>query len=577
MATFGPSPRENPLSYPGPAPRTSGLMTGSPFLPFERLRARRLSQARVVLGDDRPAALGSGSSRVTLGYALLVLNAVPMEARVPVLAVGSNASIAQMEHKFSSAGISCVMPLTWAKVTGVRVGVAALISRWGYVPAAPVFEPGVATRLAINWLDPEQLEALDETEVGYDRRLVVDDGDAVRVELESGERLGSCGIYVPRRGVMAEPATGAPLDMPGSQHELIDLLLRRAGRPVRRLAGDAEAFVTVATDHERRRALTEALLAAPAVGVVTSTGPTRNGDPLTYGRSRAGLPAPDGVAGAVRVAPSPDDIDRQGEPTVVLSSERWEALGRPTHVVVHSCMDPAAPDAVGRVIVSGHDAEVYVDQAIRNGMGLEIGEHVTLAPTGVDRHPLADTLLSTPHSLLCRVQQAELVSSERRAALLGKLALELIGIESGDRIVVEGLPAEPGGRLCTVTVRAYEAPAELIDRRERLAAGGFEHRFPAARDALGVYPDLPGIFIDRALRSQLGLIQPQLGVVRVRASRKDQVTKEMREMLLVVVLAFIGLLQVVDVGWTWVGFLVLATAIVVGIVGMRLRSRLREI
>jgi hypothetical protein len=128
-----------------------------------------------------------------------------------------------------------------------------------------------------------------------------------------------------------------------------------------------------------------------------------------------------------------------------------------------------------------------------------------------------------------------------------------------------------------VTVRAYEAPAELIDRRERLAAGGFEHRFPAARDALGVYPDLPGIFIDRALRSQLGLIQPQLGVVRVRASRKDQVTKEMREMLLVVVLAFIGLLQVVDVGWTWVGFLVLATAIVVGIVGMRLRSRLREI
>jgi hypothetical protein len=232
---------------------------------------------------------------------------------------------------------------------------------------------------------------------------------------------------------------------------------------------------------------------------------------------------------------------------------------------------------VGRVIVSGHDAEVYVDQAIRNGMGLEIGEHVTLAPTGVDRHPLADTLLSTPHSLLCRVQQAELVSSERRAALLGKLALELIGIESGDRIVVEGLPAEPGGRLCTVTVRAYEAPAELIDRRERLAAGGFEHRFPAARDALGVYPDLPGIFIDRALRSQLGLIQPQLGVVRVRASRKDQVTKEMREMLLVVVLAFIGLLQVVDVGWTWVGFLVLATAIVVGIVGMRLRSRLREI
>lgn len=274
MATFGPSPRENPLTYPGPAPQASGLMTGGPFLHFEKLRARRLSQARVVLGEDRPAALAGGTSRVTLGYALLVLNAVPMEARIPVLAVGSNASIAQMEHKFSSAGISCVMPLTWANVTGVRVGVAAIISRWGFVPAAPVFEPGVTSRLAINWLDPEQLEALDETEVGYDRQLVVNDGDAVHVELDSGEHLRSCGIYVPRRGVMAEPATGTPLDMPRSQIELIELLIGRGGRPVRRIAGDPEAFVAVATDPDRRRGLTEALLASPEIDVVTSRGPT---------------------------------------------------------------------------------------------------------------------------------------------------------------------------------------------------------------------------------------------------------------------------------------------------------------
>jgi len=576
MATFGPSPRENPLTYPGPAPRTSGLMTGGPFLPFERLRARRLSQARVVLGDDRPAALGGGMSRVTLGYALLVLNAVPMEARVPVLAVGSNASIAQMEHKFSSAGISCVMPLTWANVTGVRVGVAAMISRWGYIPAAPVFEPDVTTRLAINWLDPEQLEALDETEIGYDRRLVVDDGHA-HVELESGEHLGSCGIYVPRGGVLAEPATGSPLDMPRSQVELIELLIGRGGRPVRRLAGDPEAFVAVATDKERRRALAQALLTSPALDSVISTGPTRPGDPLTYGRSRAGLPPPADAPAAVRVAPSPDDIDREGEPTIVMAEARWEQLGRPSHVVIRSCMDASAPEAVGRVIATGDDAEVLIDQAIRNGMGIEIGEHVALAPTRVARSPVADALLGRPHSLLCRVQQAELVTSERRAALLSRLALDLIGIESGDRVVIEGLPAEPGGRLCNVTVRAFEAPSETMDRRERLGGGGFQHRFPAARDALGVYPDLPGIFIDRALRSELGLVQPQLAVVRVRASRKDQVTKEMREMLLVVVLAFIGLLQVVDVGWVWVPLLVLASVIVLGIVGMRLRSRLREV
>jgi hypothetical protein len=63
----------------------------------------------------------------------------------------------------------------------------------------------------------------------------------------------------------------------------------------------------------------------------------------------------------------------------------------------------------------------------------------------------------------------------------------------------------------------------------------------------------------------------------VRASRKDQVTKELRELLLVMVLAFIGLLQVVDVGWAWVAFLVVAVTAVGGVVGMRLRSRLRSV
>jgi hypothetical protein len=48
-------------------------------------------------------------------------------------------------------------------------------------------------------------------------------------------------------------------------------------------------------------------------------------------------------------------------------------------------------------------------------------------------------------------------------------------------------------------------------------------------------------------------------------------------MLLVIIIAFIGLLQVVDVGWAWVAFLVVAVTAVGGVVGMRLRSRLRSV
>lgn len=574
MPSFGPSPREQPLTYPGPAPDASGLMTGASYLPFEPLRRRRLTQARVILGDDRPAALAAAGSRVTLGYALLILNAVPIEARVPVLAVGSNASLAQMQHKFQAAGISAVMPLTWAQVTGVRVGVAAMVSRFGYVPAAPVFEPNVTSRLAINWLDPDQLEAIDETEIGYERRLLADGADGTVVCLESGERLVGCGIYVSRPGLLAERGSDRPLGMPPTQRDLLDSLLARS-RPLKRLARDAEAFVVAAADAGRRAQLAGALVSSPDIAVVPWPGPAQAGDPETYGASRAGLPPPDDEPAAVRVAPSPDEIDRRGEPAVVVAEDLWEGLGRPSHVVVTSCMDPPTAPAVGRVITGDTGDEAQVDQTIRNGLGIEIGEYVTLAPTGVESHRLADLTLSTPNSLLCRVQHAELVTSERRAALLSRLALELVGIESGDRVVIEGLPAATGAPVRTVTVRAFEAPDETIQHRERVSGGGFQHRFPAARDALGVHPDLPWIFIDRTLRSQLGVAGLHLAVVRVRASRKDQVTKELREMLLVVVLAFVGLLQVVHGGWLWVSLLA-ATALVLGIVGMRLRARLRE-
>lgn len=575
MSGFGPSPRDDPLTYPGVAPRSSGLVTEGPYLVAEPRRGRRLAQARVVLGAERPAALDVGLSRVSLGFALLRLNAVPIEARIPVLAVGSNAAITQMQAKFQEAGISSVMPLTWADVTGIRVGVAAMISRWGYVPAAPVFEPGATARLAVNWLDPEQLTALDETEVGYERRLVAD-ADGTRVRLESGEELPSTGIYACRRGLVADPATGRALDLP-DQRELLALLLAGGGRAVRSLAGrDVEGFVRAGADPERHPLLEDALFDSSGVPVLPWAAPGRTGDPEPYGRGRSGLPAPPGAAGARRVAPSPDDVDRGGEPVVLVAPALREALGEPSHVVVRSCMDDQAPAAVGRLLEGEAIEEVQVDQSLRNGLGLEIGEWVTLEPAGVVRHRVADVVLGTPHSLLCRVQQAELVTSERPAALLPSLALDLIGVESGDRVVVEGLPRDAGGRLRAVTVRAFEAPDETLARRERLTGGGIQHRFPSARDALGVYPDLPWIFMDRALRNRLGLAQP-LAVVRVRASRKDQVTKELREMLLVLVIAFIGLLQVVDVGVAWVAFLVLATALVVGAVGMRLRSRLRSV
>jgi hypothetical protein len=375
-------------------------MTGTTFLGFERLRSRRLAQTRVVLGDDRPAALAGVTSRVTLGYALLVLNAVPIEARVPVLAVGSNASISQMQRKFATAGISSVMPLTWAQVTGVRVGVAAMISRWGYVPRAGV-RAGVTSRLALNWLDPEQLAPW--TRPSWATTAAWWSTATACGWSWSRAKLAGCGIYVPRR-VLADPE-GKPMDLPREQRQLIETLLSRPA--ARKLAGgDADAFVTAATDRQRRAALTEALLASEAVPVVSSTGLPGPAIPRpTPQRGRARRPP---VRRRAAVAPSPDNLDRRGEPTVAVSPPAGPSWAGPATWSCGRAWTRWPRRRWGRSSRST-PTRCWSTGAIRNGIGVEIGEHVTLAPAGVAHHHVADLLLSTPHSLLCRVQQAELV------------------------------------------------------------------------------------------------------------------------------------------------------------------------
>lgn len=268
MSTFGPSPREAPLTYPGTPPEVSGLITPDAFLPFESLGPRRLTQACLLVDEDGPpAVVDLALTHVTLRDVLRALDAAPMEARVPVLALGSNASPAQLRTKFREAGTSGVVPLTWATVTGVRVGVGAMISRWGYVPAAPVFDPDATSRLAVIWLDADELRAVDETETGYQRRPVGTgagsgagsgaEPGSTSVRLESGEVLDDCGVYVSRPGLIAAPGTERPLDLP-SQKELIEHLLAHADAELRDLAGGTvDGFVAAAADDDVRARLCE--------------------------------------------------------------------------------------------------------------------------------------------------------------------------------------------------------------------------------------------------------------------------------------------------------------------------------
>ncbi|EMF58117.1 MULTISPECIES: hypothetical protein [Streptomyces] len=183
------APREDPLSYPGAWPATSGLLDGSRMLPLDTL---------------------------------------VFEDRVPVLSVGSNACPAQLVHKMAEHGVRCRIPMVRARVTDIGIGVSAHVSLLGYVSASPFHSPGSTADLFLTWLDEAQLAVVDASEgadspTGNFRRALLPASD-FRVELESGEALDHAWIYVNRWGVLRDGGPG-PRPHPGRQRPLIGELL----------------------------------------------------------------------------------------------------------------------------------------------------------------------------------------------------------------------------------------------------------------------------------------------------------------------------------------------------------------
>jgi hypothetical protein len=261
---------------------------------------------------------------------------------------------------------------------------------------------------------------------------------------------------------------------------------------------------------------------------------------------------------------------------VVLNSLDADERRVNDHAEVRWALQPGEPGIIALVIKS--DAQprgvAAVDQIIRNGLGLELGEPIHLIPATVQSRPIVDVLLARPRFVACRIQSADLAIVEQEVALLTPLTMSLLGVQSGARIVIEGVPSKPGGAVPTVRMKAYEAPQDIIDRRAEYSGGGYEARFPSSRDALAVFPDLPWIFLDAETRTKLGLGSHRLRPVRVRAARGDQALVEVRELMLLFVLAGVGVASVITSTPLLLAFLG-ALGLVTGLVARaRLRRRL---
>lgn len=240
-----------PWSYPGAQAATSGLLVEDEYLRLQASAGRGAGHCQVVEGD--------ASLCGRLDDVLLRSNVAAADRRTWVVAVGSNASPAVMSRKFSRAGVSTVVPLLKGTASGLAVGHSAHISRYGYVPAAPFHEPGVATPVVVSLLDTSQLRALDRTEPNYLRARLSD--RQIGLEVESGERPKTFCVYGSRWGLLQGAGAG-PLRMTTQRDvfahllalsralgtyaagERLEPLMRRLSRDSRQREQLSETFVT---------------------------------------------------------------------------------------------------------------------------------------------------------------------------------------------------------------------------------------------------------------------------------------------------------------------------------------------
>jgi len=290
------------------------------------------------------------------------------------------------------------------------------------------------------------------------------------------------------------------------------------------------------------------------------------------------------------VAATSDDFSRKGEAIVRITKAdaKKNDLEENQVLVVRPVLVPEHGHAIAavaslRLIDQAPDdaPEHYLelDQIVRDAIGVEIGENVVIEGRRTQRIRLFDPLVGPPTYVMCRVQTADALAIEREISLLDALTLELIGVESGDEVVIEGIPAggsakDPGGKVPSVQVKAFGVSDEVLTRRSELSGGDLTCRFPSSRDALGVYPDLPWVFLDSATRAALGLAGGKLGVVRIRASSRYQLVKELREILLIVAIAVVGVLSLFNDKNTRIILGALLFLGVAAVILLRMRHRL---
>lgn len=132
------------------------------------------------------------------------------EGRIPILAVGANASPDRLAAKFDNDD---VIPVMRATLSDFVIVFAGHFCSYGAIPATLHPCPGAQTRIWINWLTPEQLMIMHRSEGVIDWRETEPRYDYVELDdldlrPDSMPAMDRAGTYLARRTLAPE---GAPM------------------------------------------------------------------------------------------------------------------------------------------------------------------------------------------------------------------------------------------------------------------------------------------------------------------------------------------------------------------------------
>lgn len=203
-----------PLDYPWVSERRAVLLNGEDEYPLVFAEDGKIETALIQYDEE---------ISLPLDEFLAVKSKARIFDRIPVVAIGSNASPLVTRSKISRYGMrgtTKTVPMFPATMKNMGVGYSGHFVSGGYIPAAPYHDEGGELEVTVSFLTREQMYAIDSTEPTYRRELV--SKELYPVTLPNGEVLDAAYIYATRFGVL-RGVDGFPIPL-ASQASLYSLL-----------------------------------------------------------------------------------------------------------------------------------------------------------------------------------------------------------------------------------------------------------------------------------------------------------------------------------------------------------------